>query len=160
MIPQHFNGSNIFWTFLHSRDNIFLIYMFYLSSCVLENQPTLDRGPNKKSSRTSLMVQGLRIHLPMQGTQVWSLVQEDSMCHRATQLVLHNYRSLCAQEPVLSNNRSHRNEKPAHCNEEQLQLATTRENPCAALESIQIIIQWPLQLVALQVGFSNLLSCL
>ena len=31
-------------------------------------------------NRTSLMVQWIGIHLPMQGTQVQSLVQEDSTC--------------------------------------------------------------------------------
>ena len=34
--------------------------------------------------RTWLVVQWLRILLPMQGTQVWSLVQEDSTSHGAT----------------------------------------------------------------------------
>ena len=39
----------------------------------------------------SLVVQWLRIHLPMQGTQVRSLVREDRTCHRATKSVRHNY---------------------------------------------------------------------
>ena len=38
----------------------------------------------KTYSRASLMVQWLRICLPMQGTLVQSLVQEGSMCHGAT----------------------------------------------------------------------------
>ena len=33
---------------------------------------------------SSLVVQWLRIHLPMQGTWVGSLVWEDSTCNRAT----------------------------------------------------------------------------
>ena len=33
--------------------------------------------------QTFLLVQWMRIHLPMQGTWVWPLVQEDSTCHRA-----------------------------------------------------------------------------
>ena len=37
----------------------------------------------------SLVVQWLRIHLPMQGTQVQSLVQEDSPCHRKTESIHH-----------------------------------------------------------------------
>ena len=37
------------------------------------------------------MVRWIRIHLSMQGTQVPSLIQEDSTCHRATQPVLHDY---------------------------------------------------------------------
>ena len=34
---------------------------------------------------TSLVVPRLRICLPMQGTQVQSLVQEDAICHGAAQ---------------------------------------------------------------------------
>ena len=39
----------------------------------------------------SLVVQWLRIHLPMQGTQVRSLVQEDSPRHRTTESIYHKY---------------------------------------------------------------------
>ena len=39
--------------------------------------------------RTSLVVQWLRIHLPMQGTRVQSLVQEDSTCQRAIKPMYH-----------------------------------------------------------------------
>ena len=35
----------------------------------------------KNSTRTSLVVQWLRIHLPMQGPGVWSLIREDSTCY-------------------------------------------------------------------------------
>ena len=35
--------------------------------------------------------QWLRIHLPMQGTQVPSLVWEDPTCRGATKAVSHNY---------------------------------------------------------------------
>ena len=45
----------------------------------------------KKSFGTSLMVQWLRIHLPMQGTQVRALVWEDSTCCGATKPMCHNY---------------------------------------------------------------------
>ena len=38
----------------------------------------------RKRQRISLVVEWLRIHLPMQGTWVWSLVQEDSTCREAT----------------------------------------------------------------------------
>ena len=48
--------------------------------------------------RASLVVQWWRIHLPMQKTQVWSLVQEDSTCLGATKPVYHNYWA-CALEP-------------------------------------------------------------
>ena len=39
----------------------------------------------------SLVAQWLRIHLPMQGTQVRSLVREDPTCRGATKPMRHNY---------------------------------------------------------------------
>ena len=42
-------------------------------------------------SGTSLVVQRIRIHLPMQGTLVQPLVQEDSISHGATKPICHNY---------------------------------------------------------------------
>ena len=51
--------------------------------------------------RASLVAQWLRICLPIQGTWVQALAQEDPTCCGAT-------------KPVLCNKRSHRNEKPAH----------------------------------------------
>ena len=39
----------------------------------------------------SLVVQRLRIRLPMQGIRVRSLVREDPTCRRATKPVCHNY---------------------------------------------------------------------
>ena len=44
------------------------------------------------------MAQGLRIHLPMQGTRVRALVQEDPTCHREPQLLSLHSR---AREPQL-----------------------------------------------------------
>ena len=44
-----------------------------------------------KDLGTSLVVQWLRIHLPMQGTRVRALVREDPTCHGATKPVRHNY---------------------------------------------------------------------
>ena len=40
---------------------------------------------------TSLVAQWLRIRLPMQGTRVRALVQEDPTCRGATKPVRHNY---------------------------------------------------------------------
>ena len=96
-------------------------------------------------------LQWLGIHLPMQGTQIWSLVWEDPTCRRAAKPVhhnnwacyleptSHNYWASMLQllkpallEPVLHNKRSHCNEKPTHRNEELAPLAATRESPCAA----------------------------
>ena len=86
---------------------------------------------------SSLVAQWLRIHLPMQGTWVRALVQEDPtgcgatkpMCHNywtcALEPASHNYWAHVPQllkpvhlEPVLHNKRSHHNEKPTHHNEE------------------------------------------
>ena len=44
-----------------------------------------------KVGGTSLMVQWLRIRLPMQGTRVRALVQEDPTCRGATKPMRHNY---------------------------------------------------------------------
>ena len=52
-----------------------------------------------------LVIQGLRIHLPMQGTHVQSLVQEDPTWLEATKPVCHNYWTR-AVEPMLRNKRS------------------------------------------------------
>ena len=74
---------------------------------------------------TSLMVQGLRIHLPMQRTHVRSLVWEDPTCQRATKVMCHNYGARTL-ELVLCNKRSHCNEKPRHHNEKQPQFTATK----------------------------------
>ena len=49
---------------------------------------------NNWLTRTSLVVQWLRVCLPMQGTQVQSLVQEDPAYCRATKPVYHSCWSL------------------------------------------------------------------
>ena len=48
---------------------------------------------------TSVAVQRLRIHLPMQGTQIPSVVQEDPTWLAAAKPVYHNYWA-CTPEPV------------------------------------------------------------
>ena len=55
---------------------------------------------NIKKIGTSLVAQWIRIHLPMHGTQTWSLVWEDSTCLRATPCVLQLPTAMCL-EPVL-----------------------------------------------------------
>ena len=45
----------------------------------------------KHNEGTSLVVQWLRIHPPMQGPEVRSLVQEDPICRGATNPMCHNY---------------------------------------------------------------------
>ena len=91
----------------------------------------------KIDNQGSLVVQWLRICLPMQGTRVRTQVQEDPTCRGATKRVRYNYWA-CALEPmshnywahmpqllkparlapVLHNKRSHCNEKPANYNKE------------------------------------------
>ena len=51
---------------------------------------------------TSRMAQWLGIHLPMQGTRVWSLVREDPTCRGATKPVRHSYWA-CAPGPACHN---------------------------------------------------------
>ena len=48
-------------------------------------------GHESVSRGTSLVAQWLRIRLPMQGTRVWALVQEDPTCRGASKPVCHNY---------------------------------------------------------------------
>ena len=48
-------------------------------------------GPKDSVNRASLVVQWLRIRLPMQGTRARALVQEDPTGLRATKPVRHNY---------------------------------------------------------------------
>ena len=53
---------------------------------------TIHHDPPKEYRISAfLVVQWLRICLPMQGTQIWSLVWEDSTCCRATKPMHHNY---------------------------------------------------------------------
>ena len=61
------------------------------SAQVGKNTPSLlklvpEYSVKKMKDRTSLVVQWLRIRLPIQGTQVRSLVQEDPTCRGATNL--------------------------------------------------------------------------
>ena len=107
-----------------------------------------------KTNRASLVAQWLRIRLPMQGTQVRAMIQEDPTCRGATKPMCHNYWACALEpashnywahapqllkpvhlEPVLRNKRSHCNEKPAHCNEEQPPVAATRESPHVATKT-------------------------
>ena len=63
-------------------------------------------GPKDSVNRASLVVQWLRIRLPMQGTRARALVQEDPTGLRATKPVRHNYWA-CALEPVSHNYWTH-----------------------------------------------------
>ena len=61
---------------------------------------------SRKAIRVSLVAQWLRIHLPMQGTRVRALVQEDPTYRRATKPVCHNCWA-CALEPMSYNYWAH-----------------------------------------------------
>ena len=110
---------------------------------------TLDIISYLKYCRTSLVTQWLRICLPVQGTRVRALVQEDPTCRRATKPVYHNYWAYALEpeccnywahvpqllkpahlEPMLCNKRSHRNEKPTHheAHAPQRRVAPTHRN--------------------------------
>ena len=66
----------------------------------------LDKYMNQDwKKRTSLVAQWEGICLPIQETQVWSLVREDPTCLAATKLTHHNYWA-CALEPGNCNYRS------------------------------------------------------
>ena len=68
------------------------VWMYLMPlNCVLKSDPG-----------TSLGAQWLRIHLPVQGTWVRSLVLEDPTCRGATKPVCHNYWA-CALEPAHRN---------------------------------------------------------
>ena len=61
----------------------------------MDGSPIILEAKKKKSLkllfRTSLVVEWIRSHLPMQGTQVRSLFWEDSTRCRATKPVSHSY---------------------------------------------------------------------
>ena len=60
----------------------------------------------------------LRIHLPVQGTWVQSLVRWDSTCRAAAKPMSHELQLLKPEHlwPVLHNTRNDLSEKPMHCN--------------------------------------------
>ena len=80
--------------------------------------------------RTSLVVQWLRIHLPMQGPQVRSWFREIS-----GQLSLYATTTEPVQLQPMVHKRSHCSEKPTHRNKEEPLLAATTENPLAAAKA-------------------------
>ena len=84
----------------------------------------------RERGQTSLGIQGLRACLPMQGTWIQSLIQEEPTCHGATKPMRHNY---WARDP--------QQEKPRQwevCTqqlESSPQLPATRDSPCAATKT-------------------------
>ena len=56
-----------------------------------EEKKNISTKEHNERFRTSLVVQWLRIRLPMLGTQIQSLVWEDPPCHGATKPMSYNY---------------------------------------------------------------------
>ena len=131
-----------------------LIYLFLFLLPVLLVSYLLRVLLKTSFSGTSPVAQWLRIRRPVQGTRVRALVREDPTCRGATkpvhhncwacalEPVSHNYWAHVPQllkptrlEPVLHSKRSHRNEKPTHCNKEQPPPVATRESPRAATKT-------------------------
>ena len=90
----------------------------------------------KEKVWASLVAQWLRIHLPMQATQVQALVLEDPTCHGATKPMRHNYWA-CALETVSHNYWARALQllkptclKPVLCNMRS-QHTTTKSSPCS-----------------------------
>ena len=100
----------------------------------------------------SLVAQWLRIRLPMQGTQVRSLIREDPTCCGATKPVCHNYWACALEpashnywacvlqllkpvrlEPMLHNKRSHHSKKL---------LTATKSSPCSLQLGKARVQQW------------------
>ena len=91
----------------------------------------------RQPSEIPLVVQWLRICLPMQGSWVQSLAQKDPTCLRAAEPVSHNY-GTWALEPVLCNKRRHHSEKPEHCNDRVAPAHHKwRKSPCSNEDSVQ-----------------------
>ena len=87
---------------------------------------------NMRQMKTSWVFRWLRLHLPVQGTRVQSLVKEDPTCCGAAKPVCRSYWSPHTR-PVLCSKRSRRDEKPTRRDQEQTLLITaTREKPLAA----------------------------
>ena len=68
------------------RNSLYFLLNFSITLKYSENQPV-----KSWVNWTSLVVQWLRIHLPVQGTQEPSLVWEDSTRQGATKPMNHNY---------------------------------------------------------------------
>ena len=89
----------------------------------------LNQKKKKKSPWTLLVTQWIRICLPMQGTQVWSLVQEDSTCCRAGKPIRQNYWARVLVPSSHSYPRPHAATTEAHA---PRTCAPAKSRPCSA----------------------------
>ena len=139
--PYKHLHTDVYSSFIHNCPNVEATKMSFSrwkdkQTAVYPDNGILCRN-KKKLAGASLVVQSLRIRLPMQGTWVRTLVWEDPTCRRATKPMRHNYWACALEpachdywahmpqlpkpvclEPVLCNKRSHCNEKPVHRNKE------------------------------------------
>ena len=81
-------------------------------------------GLIKWKCRTSLVVQWLRIRLPMQATRVWALVWEDPTCRGATKPMHRNYWAFTL-EPTSHNYGAHASQLLKPARSKGLHAATT-----------------------------------
>lgn len=91
-------------------------YHFYSSVCdnfVVKAKSLVFKN---HQSKTSLMVQWVRIHLPLQGTQDQYLVWEDSTCRTAAKPACYNYWSLRSRTHALQTLEAH---VPRACDPQQ-----------------------------------------
>ena len=127
------------WAQLFSK---FKIWQIVLKDCRLSlylGQRTLDMETGFyllghsfwKNFRTSLVIQWLRMHLSMQKTWVQSLVQEDTICCRATKPMYHNYwaHALQLPKPTCSRARVLQREKPSQWETRAPQLESSPHLP-------------------------------
>ena len=87
------------------------------------------------------MVQWLRIHLPVQGTEIWSLLWEDSTCRRVTKPMSHNYwaQELQLLSPHAATTEAQAPWSPCSATREAITIrspcTTTRESPYVATKT-------------------------
>ena len=75
----------------------FKLHALHPADLCLPDQKVLSKREKKQGLWTSLVVQWIRIRLPVQGTRVPSLIREDPTCCGATKPVCHSYWA-CALE--------------------------------------------------------------
>ena len=118
------------WHYVHAKQQYGRLCAYILRAHHLVKLKHMHHETCSRVFRTYLLVQWLGICLPMQGTQVWSLVQGDSMCYRATKPTYHNWWAqqglrAATTEPIRRKAMLHR--KRSHCSEK---LMHHKEWPC------------------------------
>ena len=116
---------NVLIFYFYTGDNFQMIFHFSFCLSALISFPSAVNPLFKYNQCwTSLVVQWLRIHLPMQGIQVPSLVWEDPTCGGATKAAHHNSGG---HMPSSATREATTMRSPT--------LAATRESPYAPMET-------------------------